>query len=161
MSIKIGDPLPKATFTVMTPDGPKLRTSDEIFTGRKVVLFGVPGAFTPTCTSMHLPGFRDKADDFKGKGIDEIAVTSVNDVFVMDAWAKSAEAGSKISFLADGNGDFANALGLSLDLTERGLGLRSQRYAMLVEDGVVRKLNVEEAPGKADLSSAEALMAQI
>jgi len=161
MSIKIGDSVPKATFTVMTPEGPKLRTTDDIFKGRKVVLFGVPGAFTPTCSSTHLPGFLDKADDFKAKGIDEIAVASVNDVFVMDAWAKSAGAGSKISFLADGNGDFASALGLSLDLTERGLGLRSQRYAMLIDDGIVRKLNIEPAPGKADASSAEALLAQI
>ncbi|WP_036258412.1 peroxiredoxin [Methylocapsa aurea] len=161
MSIKIGDSLPKATFTVMTPDGPKLRTTDEIFKGRRVVLFGVPGAFTPTCSASHLPGFRDKADELKSKGIDEIAVASVNDVFVMDAWAKAANAEAKISFLADGNGDFANALGLSLDLTERGLGVRSQRYSMLVEDGVVRTLNVEEAPGKAEISSAEALLTQI
>jgi peroxiredoxin len=161
MSIKPGDSLPKAAFTVMTPDGPKLRTTDEIFKGRKVVLFGLPGAFTPTCSAAHLPGFLDKADEFKARGIDEIAVTSVNDVFVMDAWAKSTEAGAKISFLADGNGDFASALGLSLDLTERGLGVRSQRYAMLVEDGVVRKLNIEPAAGKAEVSSAEALLAQL
>lgn len=161
MSIKAGEPLPQATFTVMTAEGPKLRTGDEIFKGRKVVLFGVPGAFTPTCSGAHLPGFRDKADEFKARGIDEIAVTSVNDVFVLDAWAKSAEAGAKISFLADGNGDFASALGLSLDLTERGLGVRSQRYAMLVEDGVVRKLNIEPAPGEAKVSSAEALLAQL
>jgi len=161
MTIKAGDPLPKATFTVMSMEGPKLRTTDEIFKDRKVVLFGVPGAFTPTCSAAHLPGFRDRAEEFKARGVDEIAVTSVNDVFVMDAWAKSADAGAKITFLADGNGDFANALGLSLDLTERGLGVRSQRYAMLVEDGVVRKVNIEPAPGKAEASSAEALLAQI
>jgi peroxiredoxin len=161
MAIKPGDSLPEASFTVMTQEGPKLRTTDEIFKGRKVVLFGVPGAFTPTCSTAHLPGFLDKADEFKARGIDEIAVTSVNDVFVMDAWAKSMEAATKISFLADGSGDFANALGLSLDLTERGLGARSQRYAMLVEDGVVRKLNIETAPGKAEVSSAETLLAQI
>ncbi len=161
MSIKLGDSLPKAAFTVMTPEGPKLRTTDEIFKGRKVVLFGLPGAFTPTCSAAHLPGFRDKANEFKARGIDEIAVTSVNDVFVMDAWAKSAEAGEKISFLADGNGDFASALGLSLDLTELGLGVRSQRYAMLVEDGVVRKLYIEPAAGEAKVSSAESLLAQL
>ncbi|WOJ88222.1 peroxiredoxin [Methylocapsa polymorpha] len=161
MTIKAGDPLPKATFTVMSKEGPKLRTTDEIFKDRKVVLFGVPGAFTPTCSAAHLPGFRDRAEDFKARGVDEIAVTSVNDVFVMDAWAKNTDAETKISFLADGNGDFANALGLSLDLTERGLGVRSQRYAMLVEDGVVRKLNIEPAPGKAEVSSAEALLEQI
>lgn len=161
MSIKTGDPIPKATFTVMTEEGPQLRTTDQVFKGRKVVLFGVPGAFTPTCSSIHLPGFRDKAQEFKAKGIDEIAVTSVNDVFVMDAWARSAESAGKVSFLADGNGDFAKALGLTLDLTERGLGIRSQRYAMLVDDGIVIKLTVEAAPGKAETTSAEALLAQI
>jgi peroxiredoxin len=161
MSIKPGDPIPKATFTVMTADGPQLRTSDQVFKGRKVILVGVPGAFTPTCTSVHLPGFRDKAQEFKNKGIDEIAVTSVNDVFVMDAWAKNSGASDKVSFLADGNGDFAKALGLTLDLTERGLGIRSQRYAMLVDDGVVIKLNLEPVPSKAEASSAEALLAQL
>lgn len=161
MSIKPGDSLPKATFTVMTPEGPKLRASESIFKGKKIVLFGVPGAFTPTCSAEHLPGFLDKAEQFKSKGIDEIAVTAVNDVFVMDAWAKAAGAADKISFLADGNGDFAQAIGLSLDLTERGLGLRSQRYAMLVDNGVVRKLNVEVEAGKAEISSATALLAQI
>lgn len=161
MSIKIGDPIPKATFTVMTPEGPELRTSDQIFKGKKIVLFGVPGAFTPTCSSVHLPGFRDKFEEFKAKGIDEVAVTGVNDVFVMDAWARDAAAAGKVTFLADGNGDFAKALGLTLDLTERGLGIRSHRYAMLVNDGIVVKLNVEPAPGKAEASSAEALLAQI
>lgn len=161
MSIKPGDTLPNATFTVMSEEGPKLRTTEEIFKGRRVVLFGVPGAFTPTCSAAHLPGFRDKTEEFKARGIDEIAVTSVNDVFVMDAWAKSAAADGKITFLADGNGDFANALGLTLDLTERGLGVRSQRYAMLVDDGVVRRLNIEPSPGKAEVSSADALLAQL
>lgn len=161
MTIKPGDPIPTATFTVMTPEGPTLRTADEIFKGRRVVLFGVPGAFTPTCTAHHLPGFRDKAEAFKAKGIDEIAVTSVNDVFVMDAWARQAGATDKISFLADGNADFAKALGLTLDLGERGLGIRSQRYSMLVENGVVRRLNVEAVPAQAETSGAEALLAQI
>jgi glutaredoxin/glutathione-dependent peroxiredoxin len=157
MAIQSGDQIPDATFTVMTPDGPQLRTADQIFKARRVVLFGVAGAFTPLCDKHHLPGFLDNLDQFKAHGVDEIAVTSVNDVFVMDAWAKSAGANGKITFLADGNGDFARALGLSLDLTARGLGIRSQRYAMIVDDGVVRKLNVEDSPGKVEASSAEAL----
>ena len=161
MAIKSGDPIPDATFTVMAPDGPQLRTTEQIFNGRKVVLFGVAGAFTPVCDKNHLPGFLDTIDQFKAQGVDEIAVTGVNDVFVMDAWAKSAGADGKISFLADGNGDFARALGLSLDLTSRGLGIRSQRYAMIADNGVVRKLNVEAAPGQVDASSAEALLAQL
>jgi peroxiredoxin len=161
VTIEIGDPLPKATFTVMTPEGPRLRSGDEIFKGRKVVLFGVPGAFTPTCSASHLPGFRDAFDAFRAKGIDEIAVTSVNDVFVMDAWVSQAGAKDKVTFLADGNADFARALGLTLDLTERGLGIRSQRYAMLVDDGVVRKLNIEAASGQLQSSSAEVLLTQI
>ena len=161
MAIQSGDPIPDATFIVMMPDGPQLRTTDRIFKGRKVVLFGVAGAFTPLCDKHHLPGFLDNLDQFKAQGVDEIAVTGVNDVFVMDAWAKSAGANGKITFLADGNGDFARALGLSLDLTARGLGIRSQRYAMIVDDGVVRKLNAEAAPGKVETSSAEALLKQL
>jgi peroxiredoxin len=161
MAIKSGDPIPDATFTVMMVDGPQLRTADQIFKGHKVVLFGVAGAFTPVCDKHHLPGFLDNLDQFKAHGVDEIAVTGVNDVFVMDAWAKSAGANGKITFLADGNGDFARALGLSLDLTARGLGTRSQRYAMIVDDGVVRKLNVEAVPGKVETSSAEALLTQL
>jgi peroxiredoxin len=161
MTIKPGDSIPPATFTVMEPDGPKLRTTDEIFKGRKVVLFGVPGAFTPTCSANHLPGFRDHAAAFKAKGIDEVAVTSVNDVFVMDAWAKQTESVDKVGFLADGNADFARATGLILDLTERGLGIRSQRYAMVVDNGVVSRINVEAVPSQAQTSSAEALLEQI
>jgi len=158
MTIKAGDPIPEASFTVMGPQGPELRGSDQIFEGRKVVLFAVAGAFTPVCDKNHLPGFLANIDAFKARGIDEVAVTSVNDVFVMDAWAKSARAKDKITFLADGNGDFARALGLTLDLSARGLGIRSQRYAMLVDDGVVRKFSVEEMPGKAEASSAQALL---
>ncbi|QBR72543.1 peroxiredoxin [Beijerinckiaceae bacterium] len=161
MSIQTGDPIPKATFTVMTSDGPQLRTTDQIFKDRKVILFGVPGAFTPLCDKQHLPGFIANSDEFKAQGVDEIAVTSVNDIFVMDAWAKSSGADSKISFLADGNGDFAKAIGLSLDLTDRALGVRSQRYAMVVDNGVVRRLNVEAGPGKVETSSAEALLKQL
>ena len=162
MAIQSGDPIPNATFTVMAPDGPQLRTTDQIFKGHKVVLFGVAGAFTPVCDKHHLPGFLDNLDRFKAQGVDEIALTGVNDVFVMEAWAISAPKPiSKITFLADGNGDFARALGLSLDLTARGLGIRSQRYAMIVDNGVVRKLNVEAAPGKVEASSAEALLTQL
>jgi peroxiredoxin len=158
MTLKVGDRLPNASFTVMTADGPKLKTTDEIFKGKKVVLFAVPGAFTPTCHKNHLPGFLQNADAIKGKGIDTIAVTGVNDVFVMDAWKKSTGAEGKIEFLADGSGDFAKAVGLTVDLGPRGLGTRSQRYAMLVEDGVVKTLNIEDAPGKADISGAENLL---
>jgi len=157
MPIKVGDRLPNATFMVMTADGPKPKTTDEIFKGKKVVLFAVPGAFTPTCDKNHLPGFVKNAAAIKGKGIATIAVTGVNDVFVMNAW-KKASGGDAIEFLADGSANFAKAVGLTADLTERGLGVRSQRYAMIVDDGVVKTLNVEDAPGKADISSAENLL---
>jgi glutaredoxin/glutathione-dependent peroxiredoxin len=158
MAIKVGDVLPEVAFTVMTPEGPKTRTTEEIFKGRKAVLIGVPGAFTPTCSLNHLPGYIEKAGEFTAKGIDTIAVTAVNDVFVMQAWAKATGGEGKVLFLADGSAVFAKSIGLTLDLTERGLGLRSQRYAMLVEDGVVRKLNVEDSPGKAEVSAADALL---
>lgn len=160
MTIKVGDRLPKATFTVMTPDGPSTRSTDEIFKGRKVVLFSVPGAFTPTCHRNHLPGFLENAAAIKAKGVDEIAVTSANDVFVMDAWAKDTKAGDKISFLADGSAAFAKAVGLELDLSERGMGLRTKRYSMLIDDGVVRQLNIEEGPG-AEKSGAKTMMEQL
>lgn len=146
--IKVGDKLPEATFTVMTADGPKPKTTDEIFKGKKVALFAVPGAFTPTCHANHLPGFRDKAAELKAKGVDSIACVAVNDVFVMDAWGKAVNAGD-IEMLADGSGKFAEAVDLKMDLTDRGLGVRSKRYSMLVDDGVVKTLNVEEGPGVA------------
>ena len=158
MAIKVGDRLPSATFTTMTAEGPKPQTTDDIFKGKKVVLFAVPGAFTPTCHKNHLPGFLANADKIKAKGIDTIAVTGVNDVFVMDAWKKATDIDGKIEFLADGSAAFANAIGLSVDLVARGLGTRSQRYAMVVEDGVVKTLNIEDAPGKADISGAENLL---
>jgi peroxiredoxin len=158
MPIKVGDRLPEAKFRVMGAEGPAWKTTDEVFKGKKVVLFAVPGAFTPTCNNNHLPGFLQNADAFKAKGIDSICVTGVNDVFVMDAWKKSTGAGSKIDFLADGNGEFAKALDLTMDGSGGGLGTRSRRYAMLVEDGVVKKLNLEEAAGKAETSSAENLL---
>jgi peroxiredoxin len=158
MTIKVGDRLPEATFTVMTSDGPQTRTTEDFFKGRRVVLVGVPGAFTPTCHRNHLPGFVTKADDILAKGIDEIAVTGVNDVFVMDAWAKHSGAEGKVTFLADGSANFARAIGLTADMSARGLGMRSQRYSMLIDDGIVRKVSVEEAPGKAEASGAEALL---
>ena len=154
MAIKVGDRVPNGTFTVMTAEGPKPKTTDELFKGKKVVLFAVPGAFTPTCSNNHLPGFVKNADAIKAKGIDTIAVTGVNDVFVMNAWKKSAGA-EAIEFLADGSGTSAKAFGITADLTERGLGVRSGRYAMVVDDGVVKTLNVEDAPGKAEVSGAE------
>ena len=155
--INVGDRLPEATFTVMTADGPKPRTSEEIFKGKKVVLFGVPGAFTPTCHKNHLPGFRDKAAEIKAKGVDAIAVVAVNDVFVMNAWADASGAKDKIEFLADGSAAFAKAIGLDLDLTARGLGVRNKRFSMLVQDGVVKSLEVEE-PGSAEATGAANMM---
>jgi len=157
MTIKVGDRVPNGTFTVMTAEGPKPLTADDLFKGKKVVLFAVPGAFTPTCHKNHLPGFVKNAAAIKAKGVDTIAVTGVNDVFVMDAW-KKASGGDAIEFLADGSAAWAKALGLSMDLTERGLGMRSQRYAMLVEDGVVKTLNIEDGPGKAEISGADNLL---
>ena len=157
MPIQVGDRLPNATFRVMTPEGPKPKTTDEIFKGKKVVLFAVPGAFTPTCHKNHLPGFVKNADAIKAKGVDTIAVTSTNDPFVQDAWKKASNA-DKIEFLSDGNADFAKALGLDLDASGMGLGIRSKRYCMVVDDGVVKTLSVEDAPGKADMSGADNLM---
>ena len=157
MAIKVGDHVPSGSFTVMTGDGPKPMSTDDLFNGKKVVLFAVPGAFTPTCHKNHLPGFVKNLAAIKAKGVNTIAVTGVNDVFVMDAW-KKASGGDAIEFLADGSGNWAKALGLTADLTERGLGVRSQRYAMVVEDGVVKTLNVEETPGKAEASGADNLM---
>jgi glutaredoxin/glutathione-dependent peroxiredoxin len=161
MTISVGDALPQANFRIMTKEGPVVKTTDDIFTGKKVVFFAVPGAFTPTCHKNHLPGFLAQREAFLAKGIDDIAVTGVNDVFVMDAWAKANMAEEKILFLSDGNGDFAKAVGLSLDGSGFGLGLRSQRYAMLVENGIVTILNVEETPSKAETSGAEALLEQM
>jgi glutaredoxin/glutathione-dependent peroxiredoxin len=161
MTIQVGDALPKVTFTVMTADGPQPRTTDEIFKGRKVALVGVPGAFTPTCSLNHVPSYIGKEAELKEKGIALIAVTAVNDVFVMNAWAKSLGVDDGFVFLADGSGTFANALGLTLDLSERGLGLRSQRYAMIVDDGVVTKLTIEPTAGKADVTNAEELLKQL
>ncbi len=158
MTIAIGDTIPNATVKTRTEDGPADLSTADIFSGKTVVLFGVPGAFTPTCSMNHLPGFITHNDEFRQKGVDTIAVVAVNDIFVMGAWEKSTEATGKIQFLSDGNGEFTKALGLDIDLSVAGLGVRSKRYSMLVEDGVVKQLNIEESPGQADKSSAEALL---
>jgi peroxiredoxin len=159
MAIKVGDTIPDATFFVSTPDGPAKRTTAEIFPNRKVVLVAVPGAFTPTCSMNHLPGYLAKESEIKAKGVDEILVTAVNDVFVMGAWAKSSGAEGKITFLADGSGKFAEDAGLTLDLSARGLGIRSQRYALIAENGIVTAINVDLNSGAAEQSSAEAILA--
>lgn len=159
MTIAIGDRIPDATLTKMTETGPDNVATGEFFAGRKVALFAVPGAFTPTCSAQHLPGFVAQADAFAAKGVDAVACVSVNDVFVMDAWGKQQNVGSKVEMLADGDGSFANALGLQMDTKAFG-GPRSRRFSMLVDDGVVRQLNVEEGGGF-EVSSAEALLSQI
>ena len=161
MAIQVGDKLPDATFAVMGAEGPEQKSTADVFGGRKVVLFAVPGAFTPTCHKGHMPGFVQHADEIKAKGVDAVACTSVNDVFVMDAWAKESGATGKIEMLADGSADFAKKLGLELDLTARGLGMRCQRYSMLVDDGVVKSVNVEAAPPEHDVSSAKTMLSQL
>ena len=157
MTIKVGDKVPQATFKYLSPEGPKEISSDELFRGKKVALFAVPGAFTPTCSQRHLPGYVERAGDIKGRGVDTIACVSVNDAFVMGAWGKDQNVGDKVMMLADGSGDFTRAVGLELDLTKGGLGTRSQRYSMLVEDGTVKALHIEKA-GQFEVSSAEAML---
>src|SRR5689334_18897039 len=159
MSIQVGDPLPDVPLTVATADGPKPTTSGEYFKGKRIALFAVPGAFTPTCSARHLPSYVEKAADLKGKGIDEIACISVNDPFVMSAWGER-DGSQDITMIADGNGQFADAVGLAMDGSKFGMGKRSQRYSMLINDGVVEQLNVE-APGEYKASSAETLLEQI
>jgi glutaredoxin/glutathione-dependent peroxiredoxin len=159
MTIQAGDRLPAVTFTTMTADGPKPVTTDAFFKGRRVALFSVPGAFTPTCSARHLPGFLDKADALMAKGVDVIACTAVNDVFVMAAWAEAQQVGDRVTMLADGNGDFAAAIGLSADRSQFGMGRRGQRWSALVKDGVVEILNVEQ--NGFEVSSAEYLLDQI
>jgi peroxiredoxin len=160
MTIQVGDHLPEATFTTFTADGPAPRTTSDIFAGRTVALFAVPGAFTPTCSAKHLPGFVDHAADLKALGVDLIACVSVNDVFVMDAWGKSQGVGDAVLMLADGNGAFTKAVGLELDGSKFGMGPRSQRYSMIVKDGVVEKLNVE-AGGEFRVSAADYMLDQL
>ena len=157
MSIKIGDKIPSVPLKHMGKDGIETVNTDELFKGKKVVLFALPGAFTPTCSAKHLPGFVQHAEAIKGKGIDAIACLSVNDAFVMDAWGKAQNVGEKVMMLADGNADFSKAVGLTMDGTGYGMGTRACRYAMVIDNGVVKALNVE-APGAFEVSSAESVM---
>lgn len=159
MTITVGDKLPQATLVKATESGPEAVDTETYFKGKKIALFAVPGAFTPTCSARHLPGFVQKDSDLRRKGIDEVICTSVNDPFVLGAWSKSADAGS-VTMLADGNGDFAEALGLTMDGSKFGMGKRSQRYSMVVEDGVVTQLNVE-GPGEFNVSSAEHMLGNL
>jgi peroxiredoxin len=161
MAIAPGSKLPHAKFKTMTATGPSEVTSEELFQGKKVALFAVPGAFTPTCHAQHLPGFLQRAAEFKAKGVDLIACTAVNDVFVLDAWGKASGVGGQVTFLADGNGDFAKAIGLDMDGAAIGFGIRSKRYSMLIDDGVVKVLHIETTPGVAQESSAERLLADL
>jgi peroxiredoxin len=159
MSIKTGDKIPTVNLTHMTADGPKPISSDELFAGRKVVLFALPGAFTPTCSASHLPGFVANADKIKAKGVDAVVCLSVNDAFVMSAWGKEQNA-DEIHMVADGSADFTRAVGMELDLSARGMGVRSQRYAMIVDDGTLTDLAVDEG-GKFDVSSAETVLGKL
>jgi peroxiredoxin len=159
MTISVGDKLPDVTLVKPTENGPEKIQSGEFFAGRKVALFSVPGAFTPTCSARHLPGYVEKADDLKAKGVDEIACTAVNDAFVLSAWQGANDAAS-VTMLADGNADFAQAIGLTMDGSGFGMGQRGQRYSMIVEDGVVKELNVEQ-PGDFSVSSAEHMRGQL
>jgi peroxiredoxin len=161
MSIAIGDSLPEATFRILGSEGIEKLTTAEIFGGKKVVLFAVPGAFTPTCHLKHLPGFVDNVDAFKKKGVSTVACVAVNDPFVLDAWSKASGGKGKVLFLSDGNGEFTKKIGLDFDGSGIGLGTRSKRYAMLVDDGVVEVLNIEDSPGVAEASTAEKLLAAI
>ena len=157
MPLQVGDKVPSVTLYEMGADGPAAVNTDEYFAGRKVVLFAVPGAFTPTCSAQHVPGFVNNADEIKGKGVDAIACIATNDAFVMGAWGKGQGAGDKVQMLADGSGDFTRAAGFEFDLSERGLGVRSKRYAMVVEDGTVTTLNMEDGGGLT-ISSAESIL---
>ncbi|MFP4519069.1 MAG: peroxiredoxin [Oceanicaulis sp.] len=160
MTIKVGDTLPDVTFMTMTADGPAPVSTDDAFAGKRVALFAVPGAFTPTCSARHLPGFVEKAGELKAKGVDRIACTSVNDVFVMDAWARDQNAGDQVMMLADGNADFAKAVGLEMDGSKFGMGTRSQRYAMVINNKTVEHLFVEDAGGF-EVSSAEHMLSKL
>jgi len=161
MTIKLGESLPEATFHTPSPDGPQPVTTAQVFAGKRVVLFGVPGAFTPTCSNNHLPGYLQHAEAIKAKGVDAIAVVAANDAHVMKAWGASTSVEGRITLLADGNADFARALGLDMDGTAFGLGTRFKRFSMLVEDGVVKSLVVEETPREAAKSGAEAMLASL
>ncbi|MBL8702777.1 MAG: peroxiredoxin [Alphaproteobacteria bacterium] len=158
--IKVGDKIPAAKLKTKTPDGMKDVTTDELFGGKKVVVFGLPGAFTPTCSAKHLPGYVESAAAIKAKGVDTIACLSVNDAFVMDAWGKDQKVGDKVLMLADGNADFAKALGLELDLVANGMGVRCKRFSMLVDNGVVKSVNIEK-PGAFEVSDAGTMLKQV
>lgn len=158
MTIKVGDRLPSATLRQVTAEGPKEISTDDFFRGKKVALFAVPGAFTPACSQRHLPGFVERSAEIKGKGVDEVACVAVNDAAVLTAWGKQQKSEGKVTMLADGSGELARALGLELDLSKAGLGVRSKRYSMLVDNGVVTSLNVEAQPGQVEASSAEAML---
>lgn len=160
MTISVGDKLPDVSVMLAGAEGPEKAQTGTVFAGKRTALFSVPGAFTPTCSARHLPGFVEKADELKNSGIEEIFCLAVNDAFVMGAWAQSANAEGKISFIGDGNGDFTKALGLTMDGTGFGMGARGQRFSMIIEDGVVKTLNVED-PGQFDVSSAEHMLGQL
>jgi glutaredoxin/glutathione-dependent peroxiredoxin len=160
MTIKAGDRMPSGTFKRMTKDGPANLSTDELFKGKTVVLFSVPGAFTPTCDAKHLPGFVQLADQIRAKGVDTIACMAVNDVFVMSAWGKASGVGDKVLMLADGNGDYARALGLELDAKGYGMGQRGQRFAVIVRDGIATRVEVE-APGQFRVSAAQAILGHL
>ena len=160
MTIGVGERIPSFTLLKATPEGPQPVDTDSFFAGRKVALFSVPGAFTPTCSARHLPGFVEKADEIAARGVDEIACLAVNDAFVLQAWARDAGAEDKVTMLADGNGEFSKALGLTMDASKFGMGTRSQRFSAIVDDGVVTQLNVEE-PGAFRVSSAEYMLGQL
>jgi peroxiredoxin len=160
MAIRVGDKMPSGEFSVMGESGPQSVSTDDLFSGKKVVLFSVPGAFTPTCTAKHLPGYVQNAAALKAKGIDTVACMAVNDVFVMSAWGQSAGVGDKVLMLADGNGTYAKALGLELDASGFGMGTRGKRFSLIIEDGTVKQLNVEP-PGEFGISSAESALEQV
>lgn len=160
MTIKVGDKIPEATLYEMGKEGPAAVSTTDLFKGKTVVLFGVPGAFTPTCSAQHLPGFKNMAAQFKAKGVDDIVCFAVNDAFVMGAWGKDQAVGSDVRMIADGSGELTKKMGLELDLIPRGLGVRSERFAMVVKDGVVKSIDVE-APGKFEVSSAEAQLSKL
>jgi glutaredoxin/glutathione-dependent peroxiredoxin len=161
MTIKVGDKIPDSKFRVMTAEGPGWKSTDEVFKGKTVALFAVPGAFTGTCHKMHMPSITLNANAIKAKGVNTIAVTSVNDVFVMQAWKRDTDSKDQVEFLADGSADFAKAIGMDADFSAGGMGVRSKRYSMLIEDGVVKKLNLEEKPGTVEVSGGDTLLGQL
>lgn len=160
MAIQTGDRMPSGVFSVMTESGPGAMSADDLFAGKKVVLFSVPGAFTPTCSANHLPGFVDRAGELRAKGVDTVACMAVNDVFVMNAWGQERGVGDDVTMLADGNGEYAKALGLDFDASGFGMGTRGQRFALIVDDGVATHVAVE-APGAFEVSSADAVLAAL